>query len=592
MSAVSSSSPSYASAFISGTHIPPLNWKDRPEALKSRIDSAFASVARDTSSDWGCYNGQDGYDLCGADEYKLMESIVRRAPAEQTDFYALDIGCGNFQWGTGLAKHFDKLTDLPRPIKVHIINVRGEQHLGERVTLTSRCALYKLGAFKIEELFEQFKANGLELENKVDLAVSRFTFRHLADPVGTFTQTYDLLRPGSGILSIDGFFMLDQTDSEHITRYDYNKKMIQLFADTKARFIYRYFEHARSLSHLMSQRPDDSKCELPMKYEGLRSIGSGWQNDSECMTVFTREPQESDHKESLSYEHLERVYPHSERQEFIQGDKGLYEWLKQNHIINSAGIVPLYASELPTSLPALHSAVITGDKGALIGALDAGADINESDPLGNTALHLALENNQFELFEILLERKADVSLPNGLGKKMLHIAAKCDRDGQYLRKLLTLGIDVNCKEARMLGTPLCNAVFSVNIVAVGILLDAGACTKYLEQELTKPEFASLHSHPELRRFIFIQIDTEVPVPRGDSLELCGEAEGLSWDAGVKMTKRNEKWSALVDSSKDFPFKVVLKKASGQVLWETGENHTFKADEPHPLRKVCIAPVFG
>lgn len=234
MSAVSSGySASVASdrgsSLRSATHIPPLNWRDRPEDLKMRIDSAFASVARDTSSGWGLYNGQDGYNLCGANEYKLMESIVRRAPAEQTDFYALDIGCGNFQWGTGLAKHFDKLTDLPRPIKVHIINIRGERHLGERVTLTSRCRLYKLGAFKIEELFDQFKAKGLDLENKVDLAVSHFTFRHLADPVGTFTQTYDLLRPGNGILSMDGFFILDKTDPENVTTLNYNERMIRLF---------------------------------------------------------------------------------------------------------------------------------------------------------------------------------------------------------------------------------------------------------------------------------------------------------------------------------------------------------------------------
>lgn len=58
------------------------------------------------------------------------------------------------------------------------------------------------------------------------------------------------------------------------------------------------------------------------------------------------------------------------------------------------------------------------------------------------------------------------------------------------------------------------------------------------------------------------------------------------------SKSNDKWSALVDSSKDFPFKVVLKKASGEVLWETGENHTFKADEPHPLTTFSIAPTFG
>lgn len=129
-----------------------------------------------------------------------------------------------------------------------------------------------------------------------------------------------------------------------------------------------------------------------------------------------------------------------------------------------------------------------------------------------------------------------------------------------------------------------------NIVATGILLDAGASIAYREESLAKPEFASLHSHPTLKRFIFIEVDGEVA--EDDRLELRGEAEGLSWDVGINMTKRNGKWRALVDSSKDFPFKVLLKNTSGDIRWETGENHIFKADEPHPLRTVFIAPTFG
>lgn len=163
----------------------------------------------------------------------------------------------------------------------------------------------------------------------------------------------------------------------------------------------------------MLQRPNSSKCELPIKYEGFRDIGSRWQNGSECITVFAREPQESDHKERLSYDYFERIKPDMDSDDFIEGDKGLYERLKRDNIINSGGIVPFYTSELPASAPALHSAVIAGDKAALNAALDAGHDIDESDLAGCTALHLAVENNQFEHFELLLERGAAASLPNG-----------------------------------------------------------------------------------------------------------------------------------------------------------------------------------
>lgn len=84
-----------------------LDWHDRPSDLKILIDSAFASICKNTSSQWGLYNGTARYNLCGINDYKLMENIIRKSPASQNDFYALDIGCGNFQWGEGLASFVD-----------------------------------------------------------------------------------------------------------------------------------------------------------------------------------------------------------------------------------------------------------------------------------------------------------------------------------------------------------------------------------------------------------------------------------------------------------------------------------------------------
>jgi len=345
MCSISSRLSDFPAAVASVSDTKSLDSRDRPEGLKMRIASAFAYIAENTSSKWGLYNGSSrGYALFRADEYGLMESIVRKAPPEQTDFYALDIGCGNFQWGTGLAKHFDELTDLPRPFTLHILNVRGEKYLEEPVSETSRCKLYKLGAFKIEELFEQFKSKGLDLENKVDLIVSRWAFRHLADPVGTFSQAYDLLRPGSGILSIDGFFSLDSGDVEDIKLLDYNERMVRLFLDTKARFLFRPYEYRHSLGHFMLQRPDASKCELPMKYAGLHDVDYKWDIGSRCITVFSRVPQAFDHKERLD---LSRYLDEHPGESVIQGDQSFYESLKQNGIIDAALIVPFYTSDLP-----------------------------------------------------------------------------------------------------------------------------------------------------------------------------------------------------------------------------------------------------
>jgi hypothetical protein len=46
------------------------------------------------------------------------------------------------------------------------------------------------------------------LENNVDLIVSRFSLRHMIDPIGTMLQAYDLLKPNTGLILTDDFSFL------------------------------------------------------------------------------------------------------------------------------------------------------------------------------------------------------------------------------------------------------------------------------------------------------------------------------------------------------------------------------------------------
>ena len=60
---------------------------------------SFEGLTHQKVCQWGLFNGSDGYNLCGVDEYALMKRIILEAPKDQKEFYALDIGAGNFQWG-------------------------------------------------------------------------------------------------------------------------------------------------------------------------------------------------------------------------------------------------------------------------------------------------------------------------------------------------------------------------------------------------------------------------------------------------------------------------------------------------------------
>jgi hypothetical protein len=230
-----------------------LDWKQRPLEVQRKIDDSFSHVAIDDRSGWGIYNGVDDYHLCGIKEYALMKQIILDAPTRR-EFYALDIGAGNFQWGIGLGKYLEDQKELPKNIKIHIISIRGERNLSEREISTDLYTLYHLGAFKVEELFQQLSY--LNLENKIDLVVSRWCFRHLVDPLGTFVQAFNLLRPKTGFFLYDGFFFFHQ--GQQIDGNNGNNNMDQLALDTHALFLHKFFSARQSLDHYLLQRKDET----------------------------------------------------------------------------------------------------------------------------------------------------------------------------------------------------------------------------------------------------------------------------------------------------------------------------------------------
>lgn len=457
-----------------------LDWTQRPGPLKKTISQAFNRLTHSFTSGWGLFNGGGAYPLCGVDEHALIKKIIQQAPADQKDFYVLDIGAGNFQWSKSIADFIDKQADLPKDIKFHIIGIRGEGFIGNRVVETNRCKIYNLGAFKVEELFEQFKAQGLDLENKVDLAVSQWCFRHLADPVGTAAQVYNLLRPKTGYFLVDGFFFL--RNGETMGNIDGNIPMTQLFLDLKAPFLTRYHNDARSLNHFMLRKANDSPCRLPMSYLDAHDPGDGWQIGSECVTRFQREAQASDHEGFNLPSVACNMY----------GDKKMHDWLKENGLLECLGSVwsPLQEKDKQLAIPSLHQAIEQEARDTIQTCLDRGDDINESDSMGQTPLHISVQRRSFELFTLLLNRGAQIELFNGNGNTALHEAAISDTEGHILQALIDAGAAVNAKVYK---TPLDRAIEAENLNAVEILIKAGAeISEENYNDLNHSAFTSLH----------------------------------------------------------------------------------------------------
>lgn len=443
-----------------------LDWKKRPQSLQSAISCTFNKIMKASESSWGLYNGDSKYYMCSIDEEKLMKKVILQSP-QQKEFYALDIGAGNFQWGRSIAEFINRQNDLPKDIKVNIISIRGEKNLGDRVIEEGCCRLYELGAFKIEEMIERFRKEGLFLEKKVDLVLSRWCFRHLVDPVGTFIQLFNLLRPKKGFLLMDGFYFLFQGQNLNLrkTHLNRNINMIQLLFDTKALFLMLRYDRDDSLNRFVLQRPNEKSCELPMKYEGVERIDSYRQL---CyMTRFVRSPQEED---ELELNDVDRDH--------LYGDIELFRFLRKNKVFDDDYLhwKPLRKKDYSLRDTRLHQAVSKGYISLVKKHLQEGCDIDEFDENSDTALHIAIRQKNWELFKLLLREKADMGLYNNNERTSLHEAVVFDKDGSFIEELIKAGADVNAHRYRtyLFCRPLELAIEKQNVNAARQLLQNGA----------------------------------------------------------------------------------------------------------------------
>ncbi|NGX47084.1 MAG: hypothetical protein K1000chlam3_00453 [Chlamydiae bacterium] len=250
-----------------------LSWKQRPKEIQSTITRVFEKLATDTFSNWGLFNGTDEYLTCGIFEQNLLKKMILRAP-DQQDFYVLDIGAGNFQWGDSLLNFFQEEKEIPSDVTVHVISMRGESHRGQVETKYGRHKGYNFGSFKIEELEAELENRGLFLGKCVDLIVSKWCFRHLVDPTGTFAQAYNLLRPKSGLILMDGFFYLYEKGHSSNDESSY-ERTFDFLLDARVPFlISNYGRICRSLPQFVLKRADEKPLQLEMEYAGMVSCNN------------------------------------------------------------------------------------------------------------------------------------------------------------------------------------------------------------------------------------------------------------------------------------------------------------------------------
>nr|XP_060635142.1 nuclear factor NF-kappa-B p105 subunit [Anolis sagrei ordinatus]XP_060635143.1 nuclear factor NF-kappa-B p105 subunit [Anolis sagrei ordinatus] len=140
--------------------------------------------------------------------------------------------------------------------------------------------------------------------------------------------------------------------------------------------------------------------------------------------------------------------------------------------LNSADVLDVRNDLYQTPL---HLAVITKQAGVVRDLLGTGVDVSLLDRHGNSVLHLAVNQGDEKVLNILLSHKEASQmkdLPNGEGLAAIHLAVMAN-SVSCLRRLFAAGVDVNAQEQKSGKTALHLAVEQGSISLAGCLLLEG-----------------------------------------------------------------------------------------------------------------------
>lgn len=265
----------------------------RPKSVQNVVDEVFEDVKNEST--W-YKNGSYQYGLFYTKDEKFVDLVVSGG---KKDVYIMDVGCGQGDWGHHIKEYLEKKYKDTN-ITFHIFSLTGGEECSEETSQSDKVILHQLNQFKIENIDEELKKRGFDLENKVDLIVSRWTLRHLVDPFGTLDKMYGLLTSSRGKIVSNGF-LFKLADSQGIKACPNYYEGSYILANSNATVLFNDYDGMRDAGEFLLERNDEKSLGIPLEYVNrVKDInGYAWQCASNKVTEFVEDEENIKNKNRL-----------------------------------------------------------------------------------------------------------------------------------------------------------------------------------------------------------------------------------------------------------------------------------------------------
>ncbi|XP_041464469.1 ankyrin repeat family A protein 2-like [Lytechinus variegatus] len=199
---------------------------------------------------------------------------------------------------------------------------------------------------------------------------------------------------------------------------------------------------------------------------------------------------------------VKRICPSRSSSSSKASSKSSYSPMRQSTSFTNTkrGNIQTTTPTFPIVDHSIHQLAAQGELALIAEKLETGTDIDETDPLGHTALSWACQHNQVDMVRFLLENNADPRKASLDGETSLAFSCSIG-NADIVRMLLQRKAPVNVFDYNG-GTPLVYAVYHNHPIIVKMLLDSGAdMTQEMESGHTPLSLSMVMGHKQVQRVI-------------------------------------------------------------------------------------------